>query len=211
MTGRQPSYQTSPLDTRCSQPSGLHKRRGRQPSLLIADVGVLATSVDEGLPAGVAEHAGPHRHLKAGSSPFVNLTISGVPPNSLPSRESSQAMQNLALSSSPSGGEALPLCVDRTPRPYYAGLDSQGYEHVRPARTVAELRTYELRCDALCRATQTLAERLGCSAVHDVAFGVPVHRAFGMSKRQAKAHTYAELLLSLGCHLELRWCGFSND
>jgi hypothetical protein len=96
-----------------------------------------------------------------------------------------------------------------TKRPPYAALDSNGSEYTRPARTISELPTPEVRLAALDEATKTVAAQLNLNAKDRIKFGTPLYEAF-MTAPEASFHPMGNFLFTQGADISLDLCPSYN-
>ena len=85
--------------------------------------------------------------------------------------------------------------------PLYEAFGENG-PYLRPARRIGEL-PLEQRLEA-CRKITPIIERItGLTAERPIWFGMWAYSVFGITRKQAKEHPHAELLMTPGCDLPL--------
>jgi hypothetical protein len=91
----------------------------------------------------------------------------------------------------------------------YSGIPYEAFgergECVRDAQVIGEL-PWELRREASEHAARNIAQMLDLAAPEQILAGVPVYRSFGMRPADAKRHTNADLLMTLGTSVPLSYC-----
>lgn len=79
-------------------------------------------------------------------------------------------------------------------RPTYEALDKDGHPYMRAAQVVSEL-PWAMRRAALDSMLVPIAQSVGLAPAKPLAFGLPVHHAFGLSAKDALKHSESTLLL----------------
>jgi hypothetical protein len=88
----------------------------------------------------------------------------------------------------------------------YEGLDSTGKPEMREANVINELPHKSIPY-ACADAAKVIGKTLGLVPIRPIPFGAPVYMAFGLTQPEAKAHSQAKLLLTLGLNVALAHCG----
>ncbi|MFJ7794692.1 hypothetical protein [Pseudomonas sp. NPDC096950] len=160
---------------------------------------ILETLIEQARPLGViAEIALCPFYRRQGRDVIDTIRLTGLPGVSASRLQPVDAAEALrrVLSANVETDTVL------TPRPYYAGLDNQGYPLVKFASVVGHLHYTQVR-QALDLAMPEVEQKLKMKAVDQLHSALPLYESFGLKRSEIQSNPDLDLLLGFGSSVSL--------